>query len=99
VAKIDGLFWPGSTDLVRCVDRCAGNNRAAHSSTKRSRPPKKLAMKPPSVFVTALCVGLFYVGLFAELAHASKTDPYVNYALKTDPHLAHVAKAFARQAQ
>jgi hypothetical protein len=46
-------------------------------------------MKAPSVFITALCVGLFYVGLFAELAHASKTDPYLNYALKTDA--AHVA--------
>jgi hypothetical protein len=51
-------------------------------------------MEAPSVSVTAIFVGLFYVGLFAELAHASKTDPYVNYALKTDPHLAHVAKAF-----
>ena len=48
-------------------------------------------MKAPSVFITALCVGLFYVGLFAELAHASKTDPYLNYALKADPHLVHVA--------
>jgi hypothetical protein len=47
--------------------------------------------KAPSLFVTALCVGLFYRGLFAELAHAAKTDPYLNYALKTDPYLAHVA--------
>jgi hypothetical protein len=47
-------------------------------------------MKAPSVSVTALCVCLFYVGLLAELAHASKIDPYLN-VLKTDPHLAHVA--------
>jgi hypothetical protein len=39
-------------------------------------------MKAPSVSVTALYVGL--------LAHASKTDPYMNVS-KTDPHLAHVA--------
>jgi hypothetical protein len=33
----------------------------------------------------------FLRGLVRELAHASKTDPYLNYVLKTDPHLAHVA--------
>ena len=43
-----------------------------------------------SLFVTAVCIGLFYVGLFAELAHASRTDPYLN-VLKADPHLAPVA--------
>jgi hypothetical protein len=45
-------------------------------------PLKGTAMKAPSVSVTALYVGL--------LAHASKTDPYMNVS-KTDPHLAHVA--------
>ena len=53
-------------------------------------PLKGTAMKAPSVSVTALCVCPFYVGLFAELAHASKTDPYLN-VLKADPHLAPVA--------
>jgi hypothetical protein len=48
-------------------------------------PLKGTAMIAPSVSVTALCVCLFYVGLFAELAHASKTDPYLN-VLETDPH-------------
>jgi hypothetical protein len=73
-------------------------NPAAHTSSKTSRRPLKgTAMKAPSVSVTALCVGLFYVGLFAELAHASKTDPYVNYALKADPHLAHIIRTAAHR--
>jgi hypothetical protein len=42
-------------------------NPAAHTSSKTSRRPLKgTAMKAPSVSVTALCVGLFYVGLFAD---------------------------------
>ena len=31
----------------------------------------------------------------APLAHASKMDPYMNYVLKTDPHLAHVMRSFS----
>jgi len=49
-------------------------------------------MNPPSVFVTGFCLALFFVGLCGELAHAAKTDPYLAYALQTDPHpCAHVA--------